>query len=48
MRIDAIARWTEKIGEELTRKTAARTAGEKNSIMTTSPDRVTQVAESTI
>jgi hypothetical protein len=45
---DAVARRTEKIGDELTRKTAASTAGEKNSIMTVSPDRVTRVAESTI
>jgi len=45
---DAVARRTEKIGVELTRRIAEQTAGEKNSIMTNSPNRVTPVAESTI
>jgi hypothetical protein len=45
MRLDAMARRAEKIGEELTRKTASRIAGERNSIMTRSPNGATQVAK---
>jgi hypothetical protein len=45
---DTIARRAEKIGDELTRKIAARTAGEKYSIMTNPPDRVMRVAQSPI
>jgi hypothetical protein len=43
-----MARRTENIGAELTRKTAVSTAGDKYSIMVTSPERVTQVAQSTV
>jgi hypothetical protein len=45
VRIDAIARRNEKIGDELTRKTAERTAGERNSIMISSPNGAMKVAE---
>jgi hypothetical protein len=45
---DAMARRTEKIGVELTRKTAVSTAGERYSIMVTLQKRGTQVAESTV